>query len=269
MSMNRAQGAAPSQGRRQVEGKANLPVFAGALSHELESHALQRTEGFFYYLVTMKIVVSALNHLGAAAGRPAHRHSAFVMAKATDQIGTGMRSDDVDTYNPFVTDDPGVVNKPTTLFARADAAHLCNLGLTLDMAVACSASAFTRDGYERLKVHAGATKLLPQQVNIGVDRKIDFVHAHLAPRILDDGGLVFSRERVASYREAAVEAVTVYRNDKRAAGALGLAACADCYLKTYASDDFDGRIFRRVYPEVVGLCDGSGLFAGQAHLFYC
>ena len=46
MSMNPAQGAAPSQGRRHVEGKANLPVFAGALSHELESHALQRTEGF-------------------------------------------------------------------------------------------------------------------------------------------------------------------------------------------------------------------------------
>lgn len=266
--MNPAQGAAPSQGRRHVEGKANLPVFAGALSHELESHALQRTEGFFYYLVTMKIVVSALNQLGAAAGRPAHRHSAFVMAKATDQIGTGMRSDDVDTYNPFVTDDPEVVNKPTTLFARADAAHLCNLGLTLDMAAACHASAFTRDGYERLKVHAGATKLLPQQVNIGVDRKIDFVHAHLAPRILDDAGLVFSRERVASYREAAVEAVTAYRNEKRAAGALGLAACADCYLSTYASDDFDGRIFRRVSPEVVGLCDGSGLFAGQSHRFY-
>lgn len=263
-----AQGAAPSPGRRHVEGKANLPVFAGALRHELESHALQRTEGYFYYLVTMKIVVSALNRLGAAAGKPALRHAAFVMAKATDQIGTGMRSEDIDTYNPFVTDDPGVVDKPTTLFTRADAAHLCNLGLSLDMAAACSVSAFTRDGYERLKVHAGATKLLPQQVNVGVDRKIDFVHAHLAPRMLDDDGLVFSRDRVATYREAAVLAVTAYRDEKRQTGALGLAACADCYLQTYASDDFDGRIFRRVYPEVVGLCDGSGLFAGQSHLFY-
>lgn len=268
MSVNPAQVAAPGQGRRHVEGKANLPVFAGALSHELESHALLRTEGYFYYLITMKIVVSVLNRLGAAAGRPPVRHSAYVMVKATDQIGTGMRSDDVDIYNPFVTDDPGVVNKPTTLFAKSDAAHLCNLGLTLDLAAACNASAFTRDGYELLKVHAGATKLLPQQVNVGVDRKIDFVHAHLAPRILDDDGLVFSRERVASYREAAVEAVTLYRNEKRAAGALGLAACADCYLKTYASDDFDGRIFRRVYPEVVGLCDSSGFFVGLAHTFY-
>jgi hypothetical protein len=260
--------AAATAGRRHVEGKPNLPVFAGALGHELESHALLRAEGFFYYVVAMKITVAELNALAQKSGKPQVAHSFYVMAKATDQIGTGMRSDAGDTYDHFIQSDPLVVDKPTTHFKRADAAHLCNLGLALSLADACRASAFTRDGYERLKVHAGATKWLPQQVNVGVDRKIDFMHAQLAPDILDDGGLVFTRERVATYREEAVKAVTTYRDEKLAKGLLGLAACADCYLRMYASDDFEGRIFRRVYPEVIGLCEASAFFRGQSHLFY-
>lgn len=264
MNQKTTPGAPGTQGRRHVEGKPNLPVFAGSLGHELESHALLRAEGFFYYVVTMKVVVATLNRLG----RGPYAYSAFVKAKATDQIGTGMRSVDTDVYNRFTDDDPDVVNQSTSMFLRADAAHLCNLGLTLETAVACQASPFTLDGYERLKVHAGATKLLPQQVNVGLDRKIDFMHAQLAPAILDDAGLVFSRDRVASYRVAAVAAVTEYRDEKRKAGALGLVACAECYLRTYAQKDFDGRVFRRVYPELVGLCEHSPHFKDQAHTFY-
>jgi hypothetical protein len=255
-------------GRRHVEGRPNLPVFAGALRHELESHALLRAEGCFHFVVTMKVVVAELNEIARAAGRPPHRFSAFVTAKATDQIGSGMRSDDADTYNPFVAGDAGIVDKPTTLFDRADAAHFCNLGVSDAMAPLGRHSDFVRDGYERLKVHAGATKLLPQQVNIGVDRKLDFVHAQLGPRFLDDDGLVFSRDRVATYRAEAVAAVTDYRDAKREARAFGLAACADCYLRTYDEGDFVGRVFRRVYPEIVGLCESSAFFRRSAHEFY-
>ncbi len=255
-------------GRRHAEAKPDQPVFAGRLGHELEAHALLRTEGFFYYLVTMKIVVAEINRQRALRQEPSLPHSAFVLAKATDQIGTGMRSSDIATYADFVTDDPEVVNRPTTMFTRADAAHLCNLGLAGTLANACRDTLFLRDGYERLKVHAGATKLLPQQVNIGVDRKIDFVHAQLAPRMLDDGGLIFTHERVATYRKAAQDAVTEYRDAKRNEKAFGLAACADCYLRTYASADFDHRVFKRVYPEVVGLCEGTQHYRGQSHLFY-
>lgn len=255
-------------GRRHVDDKRNLPVFAGALRHELESHALQRAEVFFYYLVTMKIVVAEINRQRARRQQPSVPDASFVLAKATDQIGTGMRSDDTATYAGFDPKDEHVVDKPTTMFTRADAAHFCNLGLSLDFAAACQASEFTRDGYERLKVHAGATKLLPQQVNIGPDRKLDVLHASLAPRMLGDGGLIFTRERVATYRAEAVAALQTYRDDKKAAGLAGLAACAQCYLDMYASTDFEGRVFRRVYPEVVGLCESSPVFRGQSHLFY-
>lgn len=214
-------------GRRHVDDKRNLPVFAGALRHELEGHALQRAEVFFFYLVTMKIVVAEINRQRARRQQPSVPDASFVLAKATDQIGTGMRSDDTATYAGFDPKDEQVVDKPTTMFTRADAAHFCNLGLALDFAAACQASDFTRDG-----------------------------------------GLVFTRERVATYRTEAVAALQAYRDDKKAAGLVGLAACAQCYLDMYASTDFEGRVFRRVYPEVVGLCESSPVFRGQSHLFY-
>ncbi len=255
-------------GRRHVEDDRNLPVFAGALRHELESHALQRAEFFFYYLVTMKLVVAEINRHRARQQRPSVPESSFVLAKATDQIGTGMRSDDTVTYAGFDPKDAQVVDKPTSMFTRADAAHFCNLGLALDLALVCQANAFTRDGYERLKVYAGATKLLPQQVNIGPDRKLDVLHASVAPRMLGDGGLIFTRDRVATYRAEAVVSLEAYRDEKNAVGLKGLAACAQCYLDMYASKDFERRVFRRVYPEVVGLCESSSVFRGQSHLFY-
>jgi hypothetical protein len=255
-------------GRRHVDDKRNLPVFAGSLRDELQSHALQRAEFFFYFLITMKIVVAEINRQRARLQQPSLPDAHFVLAKATDQIGTGMRSADEVTYSEFNPKDEKVVDKPTTMFTRADAAHFCNLGLALSFAEACRATAFTRDGYERLKVHAGATKLLPQQVNIGPDRVLDVMHAELAPRMLGDGGLIFTRDRVATYRSTAVAALEAYEKEKRAAGFLGLAACTQCYLDMYASKDFEGRVFRRVYPEVVGLCESSPVFRGQSHLFY-
>ena len=255
-------------GRRHVDDKRNLPVFGGTLHHELRSHAMQRADFFFYFVTTMKIVVAEINRQRARQLKPSVPDASFVLAKATDQIGTGMRSADDITYADFDPKDESVVDRPTTMFTRADAAHFCNLGLALDLASACLASDFTRDGYERLKVYAGATKLLPQQVNIGPDRKVDVMHAELAPRMLGDGGVIFTRDRVATYRLAAVDALETYRDEKRRAGLKGLAACAQSYLDTYASQDFEGRVFRRVYPEVVGLCESSSVFRGQSHLFY-
>lgn len=258
----------PPAGRRHVEDARPLPVFAGALRDELQEHALQRADFFFYFVVTMKIVVAEINRQRARQQQPSLPDAHFVLAKATDQIGSGLRNDDEPAYSAFDPKDEKVVDKPTTMFTRADAAHFCNLGLALNFAEACRATAFTRDGYERLKVHAGATKLLPQQVNIGPDRKLDVLHAELAPRMLGDGGLIFTRDRVATYRAAAVDALDTYRTEKTATGHKGLAACAQCYLDMYASKDFEGRVFRRVYPEVVGLCESSPVFRGQSHLFY-
>lgn len=254
----------PPAGRRHTEASPTALVKAGSLGHELMGHAFERAAHFFYFVVTMKMVVYELNRLGGP-GTP-HRYSAWVSIKATDQIGSGLRSDD-EVYSAFVKTDPGVVEQQTSRFAEGDAAHFCNLGLKAGFDAVCRATPFTRDGYERLKAYAGNTMLLPQQVNIGPDRKIDVLHGELALAMLDSEALVFSRDRVQQYRKAAAAAIAEYKDAKTEARQLGLAACADCYLQAYAAD-FEGRLYRQVYPEIIGLCEASPFLKGQAHLFY-
>lgn len=250
-------------GRRHVEASPTAIVKAGSLGHELQGHALERANHFFYYLIEMKLVVAELNAIGGP-GTP-HKFSRWVSVKATDQIGTGLRSD-IAEYSAFVKTDEKVVDAPTTQFTKSDAAHFCNLGLKAGFDLACKASPFTRDGYERLKVYAGNTMLLPQKVNIGPDRKIDIVHGKLAAEMLDDDQPILSRSRIKTYQEAAVAAIIDYRDGKLDKHEPGLAACAGCYLQAYAAD-FEDRVFLRVYPEVIGRCENSDHFRGQAHHF--
>lgn len=251
-------------GRRHVEASPTAVVKAGSLGHELRGHAFERATHFFYFVVTMKMVVFEINRAGGA-GTP-FRSSHWVSVKATDQIGSGLRSDD-EVYTDFAKKDPNVVDAPTTRFTQADAAHFCNLGLKPGLDAACLASPFLRDGYERLKVYAGNTMLLPQQVNLGPDRAIDVLHGEMALEMLEDGRTIFTRERVKHYRAKASERVAAYRDAKKAKGALGLAACADCYLQAY-DEAFEGRVFRQVYPEIIGLCESAPHLKGNAHWFF-
>lgn len=256
----------PAAGRRHVGVSPTALVKAGSLGHELKGHAFERAAHFFFFIVTMKMVVHELNRLGGA-GTP-HRHSKWVSVKATDQIGSGLRSEH-EVYTAFVKTDPAVVDAPTTRFTKSDAAHFCNLGLKAGFDTVCHASDFTRDGYERLKVYAGNTMQLPQKVNIGPDRKIDVLHGRLALQMLDDdAAVVFSRDRVKTYVEQATLALEAYRLAKASKGEHGLAACAACYLQAYADENFAGRLYRQVYPEIIGLCEASPALKGQAHRFY-
>ena len=253
----------PPAGRRHVSASPTAVVKAGSLGYELKGHVFERATHFFYLIITMKMVVAELNAIGGA-GTP-HRHSKWVSVKATDQIGTGLRTEGVD-YTAFVKTDGNVVDQQTTLFTKGDAAHFCNLGLKPGFDVACKASPFTRDGYERLKVYAGNTMQLPQKVNIGPDRKIDVVHGRLAPEMLDDDKPILSRARISVYQAKATEAINEYKLDKAQKREHGLEACADCYLQTYA-EEFEDRVYLRVYPEVVGMAENSAHFRGRAHLF--
>jgi len=254
----------PPEGRRHVGVSPTALVKAGSLAHELKGHALERGAHFFYFIVTMKMVVWELNRIGGA-GTP-HKFSKWVSVKATDQIGSGLRSDDA-VYSRFAKHDPGVVELPTTQFTDSDAAHFCNLGLKPGLDAACKANDFTSDGYERLKVYAGNTMQLPQKVNIGPDRKLDILHGELALEMLDDDKVIFSRDRVKAYQRLAIERLTDYKRDKHTKKEFGLEACADCYLHTYAGD-FEGRVYRQVYPEIIGLCESSPGLKGKANLFY-
>ncbi|MDP1534947.1 MAG: hypothetical protein Q8L92_15330, partial [Rubrivivax sp.] len=125
-----------SSGRNHVERSPTAPVLAGSLGHELQGHANERAQHFFYFVVTMKLVIAELNAIGGE-GTP-WQSSRFVSIKATEQIGSGLRGDAVE-YNDFVKTNGGVVDQPTTHFADRDAAHFCNLGLKAGFDAGCGA----------------------------------------------------------------------------------------------------------------------------------
>jgi len=256
----------PPAGRRHVEMSPTALIKSGSLAHELKGHAFERGAHFFHYVSLMKLVVHELNRLGGP-GTP-HRSSKWVSVKATDQIGSGLRSEHA-AYAEFDTEDPDIVNAQTTRFTRVDAAHFCNLGLHPGFAEACQASDFTKDGYERLKVFAGNTMWLPQQINIGPDRIIDVQHGEMGPAMLDDGKTIFTLDRVRTYVANCSKGIAAYAEGKKAQGEFGLEACARCYLEAYAdTKTYEERIYRHVYPEIMALCDTSPVLRGNAHQFF-
>lgn len=256
----------PAAGRRHVEMSPTALIKSGSLAHELKGHAFERGKHFFHFVVTMKMVVFELNRLGGA-GTP-HTFSKWVSVKATDQIGSGLRSQHA-AYAEFDTEDPKIVDAQTTRFTRVDAAHFCNLGLKPGLAEACQANEFTQDGYERLKVFAGNTMWLPQQINIGPDRIIDVLHGEMGPAMLDDGKVIFSMDRIRHYVAQVSKGIQAYATGKKADGELGLEACAKCYLEAYADTrTFEERIYRHVYPEILALCQAAPGLRGQGHQFF-
>ncbi len=262
--LGRSSKAGTAAVRNKLPASPTAVVKAGSLGYELEGHAVERANHFFFYVVTMKLVVETLNRLGVK-GAP-FKGSHFVEVKATDQIGTGHRASATD-YRSFVETDAGVVDLPTTQFNNMDAAHFCNLGLKLGLDAACKGDPFTFDCYESLKALAGNTMLLPQKINIGPDRKLDILHGKLALEMLDDGQVIFSRDRVTEYRDRAHAALGDYAEEQDDRGLLGLSACASHYRMAYSDSDFVGRVYRRVYPEIIARAESSQHFRGQQRLF--
>jgi hypothetical protein len=211
-------------------------VISGALGGELRRHAYERCRHFFLYLFIYKALLNYLNGPTYNAGLGP---TALLEVKATDQIGTGFRSEEPEYYE-FDATDPAVVNKSTTACGRMDAAHFCNLGIhpTYRSHIATLASNDAKVAwlYECLKRICGNTRDLPQRINIGPDKRIDTFHGDLATTILKSGKAVVSITHLKDYLQGAARSMTDYRNAQAAAGKLGVAACADSYLACYAND---------------------------------
>ncbi len=73
-----AMSSKPPAGPRHVGASPTAVVKAGSLGYELKGHVFERATHFFYFIITMKMVVAELNAIGGA-GTP-HRHSKWVAA---------------------------------------------------------------------------------------------------------------------------------------------------------------------------------------------
>ena len=220
-------------GRIQTEPNPALAILAGTLGDALRMHAAQRADYFFLFLFLHKALSDRLRDLHNVALANAEG----VSAKATHQIATGMRSGD-GAYYDFLDKDASIIDLAATACGRSDAAHCCNLGVTSSFLD--KANAFARPDVdpiafkfrEMLEVMAGATRQLPQRVNIGPDRIVDQVHGRLASSFLN-GAPPMTAANYRTYLETCASAMTTYRDTHRSKGNHGLAACCDCYLDFY------------------------------------
>lgn len=215
----------------------NTAMLSGSLGDSLLMHAAQRPWYFFLFLFNYRALRDRLveKHglvLGEAEGVNVER--------ATHQIATGQRTRGK-AYYDFVDRDGDIVSKFATACGSRDAAHYCNLGV--EASFLKKADAFARPGLDNiafglrnnLVVMAGATRELPQRVNIGPDRIVDQVHGRLAAAFLD-GTAPLSPPRYQNYLETCRKDMRVYREKRESDGDLGLAACCDCYMAFYLGD---------------------------------
>lgn len=222
-------------GRIHSEPNTALAILAGTLQDALRMHAAQRMHHFFWFLFCYKALTDRLRGAGHDL-KPAQG----VSVKATHQIAFGLRRDNPG-YFDFVVTDPGIIHQPATSCGRTDAAHYCNLGIKPAFLRLATTAATPDDDacafqmLTMLQVAAGATRQLPQRVNIGPDRIVDVAHGRMAMAMLDDTPPL-SQRNYLTYLETCEREMTRYRKAVLAKGYRGLAACCDCYLDFYRGD---------------------------------
>lgn len=255
--------------RFHTESNKALAILAGDLGSALRMHAAQRTQYFFNFLFFHQALVDRL--------RDEHGQTLAdgvgVSAKATHQIAYGLRRGD-DAYYLFLDKDPSIVDQPATSCGRTDAAHYCNLGIT--GALLGKAAAFARPDVDpvafklrdMLEVMAGATRQLPQRVNIGPDRIVDRVHGTLAVKFLN-GSPPLSPANFAGYIDLAEQEMERYRRTHLSKRNLGIAACCESYLEFYKASskckspyDPDG-VLRMLRSTTEAECAALGLDAAR------
>ena len=227
-----------------------LFVLAGTLQETLPKHAFERCRIFFFFLHAIRALEFVNNEVQGRAKIAAL--DGFTTA-ATHQIDSGFRDAAGPGYQVFGADDVGVIQLPATTFTNTDAAHFCNLGIDpgfvgkLDLG-----NTMVADLYHELKAFAGATRWLPQLVNIGPDRVIDVLHGELATEFLADGDAIVSRSRIATYVKRVSAAMLEFERKKVKEKRRGVAACTRCYLNAYEQPNFNDRIFNQLSGAVAG-----------------
>ena len=252
-------------GRIHTGSNQALAILAGVLGDALRMHAAQRAQYFFNFLFGYAALSAQLRDVHGQTLGPAEG----VSVKATHQIAYGLRRGD-DAYFLFQDKDPKIVDQPATACGRTDAAHYCNLGIR--PAFLTKANQFARPDIDpvafklraMLEVMAGATRQLPQRVNIGPDRIVDKVHGALAMQFLD-GTPPLSSANFEAYIQRCLQDMSTYQQAHSSKGNLGIAACCQCYLDFYTNDplckkpyDIEG-VLGRLRSSTDAECSALGL----------
>ncbi|MEM9061633.1 MAG: hypothetical protein AAGD13_14320 [Pseudomonadota bacterium] len=237
-------------------------VRSGQLRDVLYTHATERLHFFFWYAFSMKALIDRLN----AEHGQSFTYFDGVDLNATDQYGDGDRSDKDDVYNHFKLKkkDVDILDCYATDFARIDAAHFNNLGISpknrekfAELATeAKDPVAFSL--YEQLKASCRGTRPLPASVNTGADKIVDNVHKRTIQKILNDSAPV-TKGNVDTYVEDAKSSLNKSLAAKKAKGFNGVVAVRERYIAFYDNAADVNEAFRKAQDTVYNECHGLGL----------
>ncbi|MFT5523158.1 MAG: hypothetical protein ACI9G1_002045 [Pirellulaceae bacterium] len=230
-----------SGGREIIPPAQDQYVRSGELGDVLSRHAYDRCLYFFRYLFGMKMLVA----LGVPL--PSNGYAGAVSEKATHQADQGFRSDQ-DAHASYDKKDSSMLHETATGFDKMDAAHFCNLGIskTFHGSVVQSGTSSTQveSAMRFLVAMMSDTQRLPQDINIGSDRKIDAVHAQLAVQFLNKSGTVVSLDNIRIYIINARAAMVDYAEDHKRQGNDMRVAAAQVFIERYDGGGFEKEIFQ-------------------------
>lgn len=248
--------------RHKTSYGATEGVRSGSMHDVLYTHAQERLHYYFWYVFALRALVDRLN----AEHGQAFTYMDIVDLNATDQYGTGDRSDNDEVYKYFKHEkkNADILEHNSTAWSRVDAAHFNNLGISPKIrdAIAELASpakdATAHSLFEQLKASCKGTRVLPASVNTGADKIVDNVHKRCVQKMMGDKAPI-TRANVDVYVTDAKASLTQSLAAKKAKGYEGVVAVRGRYIDFYNNTGDIEKAFRKAQDTVHQECHAMGL----------
>lgn len=248
--------------RHKTSYGASEAVRSGRMFDVLYSHAQDRLHFYFWYVFALRALVDRLN---SEQGQNFSYMDA-VDLNATDQYGDGDRSDNDEVYQFFKLEkkNSDILEHNSTAWARVDAAHFNNLGISptnrgkLAELANIAKDPVANSLFEQLKSTCSGTRMLPASVNTGADKIVDNVHKRCVVTMMGDKAPI-TRANVDVYVNDARASLTRSLAAKKAKGYHGVVAVRERYIAFYNSTADVERAFRKAQDTVYTECHAFGM----------
>lgn len=248
--------------RQKTSYGAAEAVRSGKMRDVLYQHAGERLHFYFWYVFAVRALVDRLN----AEHGQSFDYMDAVDLNATDQYGDGERSENDAVYNFFKhkKTDADILDCYSTDWARVDAAHFNNLGISpTNRSKIAELSTAARDPvahslFEQLKLSCSSTRMLPASVNTGADKIVDNVHKRSVKTMMGTSAPI-TRANVDVYVNDARASLTASLAAKRRQKHDGVVAVRERYIAFYDNSGDVEKAFRNAQDTVYTECHAFGM----------
>lgn len=248
--------------RHKTPYGVNEGVRSGTMREVLYTHAQERLHFYFWYVFALRALIDRLNDKQDQS----FKYMDAVDLNATEQYGDGDRSDNDEVYNFFKLKkrDGDILDCFSTDWARVDAAHFNNLGISptnrnkLAELATPAKDAIAHSLFEQLKLSCAGTRMLPASVNTGADKIVDNVHKRSVQKMMGDRAPI-TKANVDIYVNDAKASLTRSLDAKRRKGHHGVVAVRERYIAFYDNAADVEKAFRKAQDTVFTECGAFGM----------